>query len=110
MADPLLEGAKRLSDAATPGPWYAEGPWIQRTADQFIAEGYDDERGLADAEFIARARTLIPELVERVEQAELRLKLAEDVRLQMHGPLREKLWEALAAHHQPSSERGETAG
>jgi hypothetical protein len=75
MADPLIEEAKRLSEAATPGPWgFGQGEWTP------VARGLARKAGIpmdpgtvfktADTEFIARARTLVPELVERVERAE----------------------------------------
>lgn len=70
--DELIAEAKALDKAATPGPWdYNIGQGIvaefsqssEDAMDNPVATGRTDE----DAAFIARARTLVPELVAALE-------------------------------------------
>jgi hypothetical protein len=85
--DFLLERAKAICEAATPGPWktYQNGTAVGSDAAN-ICGIHDGGRGLAsptrhqagsmeaDATFIAEARTLLPALVEALEaeRAEVR--------------------------------------
>jgi len=86
--EPIADEALRLADAATPGPWEAKehyGPsdpeWWADHGDapsMWMPEGLawidQDEHGRymtqADAEFVARARTLLPEVASRVKELE----------------------------------------
>jgi hypothetical protein len=72
----LVGEARRLSEAATPGPWLirdSEVWWLssEATGEQVVEMLCEEtnERGCRDAEFIARARTLLPELAQQLEQA-----------------------------------------
>ena len=75
----LIEEAERLSDAATPGPWchnhYGVNNWPGPDAPTRIMEllhnqDDDGEQNYRDAEFIARARTMVPELAAAIRRAE----------------------------------------
>lgn len=89
-----LEELKKLAEAATPGPWgfrqypgddaeiyptYEAPPSFGEWAALFIAKDtYEDEipdRAVANASFIAAARSALPALIERVEAAEAEVKL-----------------------------------
>lgn len=74
---------RALCDAATPGPWRREGDWIDAGEyDQVIAPDrvecmshcYGGSSRIdveaADLEFIAAARSLVPELLDRAVRAE----------------------------------------
>ena len=74
----LIQEAKELDAAATPGPWINDDPdasnsALIRTTDpdrepfRLYFSWKDQQRGKADAEFIARARTLLPALVAALE-------------------------------------------
>lgn len=65
-----LADARRLCDNATPGEWVHLGHGeiaVQDTALYGPIGSFDSE---ADAEFIAAARTLIPWLIQRIDQLE----------------------------------------
>ena len=71
-AEKLIEEAGRLCDAADPGPWELDDNVVM-SGEEAVAECYL----FGDARFIARARTLVPDLVtalraerERAEKAE----------------------------------------
>lgn len=73
---PDLDALKRLCDAATPGPWTVDGPWgvgqvwtTPAESGERIADSVSD----ADAEFIAAARTAVPQLLARVAALEAEL-------------------------------------
>lgn len=61
---------RRLDAAATPGPWTVTpmGGIEQLHAD------YDGNTDVADANFIAAARTAVPALLDALEQAEARIQ------------------------------------
>lgn len=73
---------KQLAEAATPGPWWREGDdehfYGMRRGGRPNGEGIGSTRyygkihpdATADAEFIAAARTAVPELLEALEAAE----------------------------------------
>ena len=67
----LITEARELCEKATPGPWEATFGMDCRA---FIKTPNEDSDfklyNHADAAFIARSRTLIPELVEALEKAE----------------------------------------
>ena len=76
----LIEEAGRLCEHATPGPWTASSTGIKAHDGAhtvvYALDGYDVES--SDAAFIARARTLVPDLVtalraerERADKATL---------------------------------------
>lgn len=84
MAELDYDALQRLADAATPGPWAWEGdlseneaslapdrksggPGFVLSAYGLHTEGFVDV-GVADAEFIAAARTAIPVLLDRVRE------------------------------------------
>ena len=78
-AEKLIEEAGRLCEHATPGPWTASSTGIKAHDGAhtvvYALDGYEVES--SDAAFIARARTLVPDLVtalraerERAEKAE----------------------------------------
>ena len=78
--DRLIEEAGRLCEHATPGPWTASATGIKAHDGAhtvvYALDGYDVES--SDAAFIARARTLVPDLVtalraerERADKATL---------------------------------------
>lgn len=95
---PTRDQIRALADAATPGPWTpcTEG-WatISSGSDSVIhayhprdcchecGEPYDMEPGVAigveDLEFIAAARTAVPQLLDQLDQAEARIKAVQDV-------------------------------
>ncbi|MFE2106663.1 hypothetical protein ACFXAF_12460 [Kitasatospora sp. NPDC059463] len=67
-----LDAVRRRADAATPGPWHIEEDrhdLVRRVTDTSgtldINLGYLGNRTLADAEFIAHARTDLPTLMDR---------------------------------------------
>lgn len=74
-----LDAIRARCDAATPGPWmvfegaypYGEGYVIESPAD-LVAGNFDHEEGgiirKEDAEFIAAARTDVPELLAEIER------------------------------------------
>jgi len=92
MTDEELQAIRARVEAATPGPWKVEGRHPSYSPDRFQVDGivtaYDDpERAdfprpiqivetdsgcyppyLADAEFIAQARTDVPALLAEVER------------------------------------------
>ena len=84
-----LEAIKRRCDAATAGPWRVEHGINVICADGKTATGatgtdaeYWHNRDKSNAEFIAHARTDIPNLIEEIEKlqeqvSELRRKLYE---------------------------------
>ena len=57
-AEKLIEEAGRLCDAADPGPWELDDNVVM-SGEEAVAECYL----FGDARFIARARTLVPDLV-----------------------------------------------
>lgn len=74
-----LDEARRLTEAATPGPWEACGDWAVTSPEcnicgtQHLCSIHDGGRtsrrpAIADAEFIAAARTLVPALISEIEQ------------------------------------------
>lgn len=109
MTEPLdLEAIRVLADKATPGPWSAadeHGDWPGATPawcvsrmdgeewlhDVFYhASQSDGEQAERDSEFIAAARTLIPQLVDALAAAQTRgdewRKIAEyGLHLAMYG-------------------------
>ena len=75
----LVEEAEKLSTQATPGPWchnrYGVNNWPGPDAPTRLMEllhndDKDDEQNVRDAEFIARARTMVPELAAALRRAE----------------------------------------
>lgn len=77
----LIEEAEALSNAATPGPWchnsYGVNNWPGpeapvRVMEMLHNQDDDDEQNHRDAEFIARARTLVPELVTALRETTAR--------------------------------------
>ena len=85
MSDDLIAEALKLSEKATPAPWYAgaqndalfivigrapsssnDDPWhdAPRTVLAAMRQPFSGQQEVADAAFIARARTLVPELAE----------------------------------------------
>ena len=76
----LLSEARKLDAEATPGPWRAEGCMIRASQRDYIANVYKgkDDEDKHDRDFIARARTLLPQLADALEQAEAVIKIAID--------------------------------
>lgn len=64
-----LEEIKRLTEAATPGPWTILGDdamgWINE-----LRMGYEGELPSNDIRFIAMARTMMPKLIAAIEAAD----------------------------------------
>lgn len=82
--------ARRLADAATPGPWNVAAWWlgnevkVVESPSRRIASDlwHDGQMHSADAEFIAAARSLVPALLDELDATvadrdQLRTKLAE---------------------------------
>ncbi len=78
-----LPAIKKLCEAATEGPWTAELDYVsafipdKRPNGEIIGRWWPSISGLlsdgqrqANAEFAARARTLVPQLVEALEEAQ----------------------------------------
>lgn len=68
---------KRLCEEAAPGPWRhdhtgeADEEWgngVFEPDGNIICEGWADEYGIPDMQFIAASRTAIPELIKGVER------------------------------------------
>lgn len=67
MSEPDLEAIRARKDAATPGPWDAPllgGVWTDDDGGGWITTDAED----ANAEFIAHARTDIPDLLEAIDR------------------------------------------
>ena len=83
MTDPtkLIAEARALDAAATPGPWETGDPehpgavWTAADGDTLVARIPAGRWCEADAALIARARTLLPELADRLEACEKRLAI-----------------------------------
>ena len=80
-AEKLIEEAEALSNAATPGPWchnsHGVNNWPGPEAPARVMEllhnqDDDDEQNHRDSEFIARARTLVPELAAALRETTAR--------------------------------------
>ena len=74
----LITEARELCGRATPGEWHWEGELLLTDAEQFLVlkPYYDNDTDNVstcvmpdDAAFIARSRTLIPELCDALEKA-----------------------------------------
>lgn len=71
-----VEHTKTLEAAATPGPWHTEpskhvsGRYVIDTESRTIMHVTGPVHSLADAEFIAHARTAVPALVAAVERVQ----------------------------------------
>ena len=82
MSKDLITEARELCAAATPGPWFNFGDWMIHTEPDVEQSGIAPEKvvGTVKAEnaaFIARSRTIIPELCDALEKAEKRIRLLE---------------------------------
>lgn len=75
----LITEARELCEKATPGKWHWEGKLLLTDAEQFLVlkPYYDDDTDNVstcvmpyDAAFIARSRTLVPELCAALEKAQ----------------------------------------
>jgi hypothetical protein len=75
MSD-IVQRAKAALEGATDGPWEIVGGGEYVTGVGILAAPDDGGVTSGDAEFIAQARTLVPELVAEVERLRL---LVEDV-------------------------------
>lgn len=72
---PNLTAIRARADAASPGPWHADHDEFGCTvmgdfgweAPGTFEYGVDSEQGKADAEFVAHARTDVPDLLAEVE-------------------------------------------
>ena len=88
-----LKEIRALCDGATPGPWKAEADQVWSSVKPSPATGFrmykvcnmahntrlgKDRWGKADAQFIAAAKTIIPELLDRIETAEDALRWAKN--------------------------------
>lgn len=110
----LVEEARRIADAATPEPWHVQSDgWTVRTTPAHC-DGYDGPRGIkvattghsgdsverevANAEFIARARTLVPEMAAALASQARDLDAARATRAGLLGI-------AEAAYHDAAAER-----
>jgi len=64
----LIEEARKLDAAATPGPWAANRNNVMATESRLIAytgsESFPYDKTRAAAAFIARSRTLLPQLAD----------------------------------------------
>lgn len=89
ITDDEIKSARALCDAATPGPWKhvrgpaardvlydANGRELLFTSNEYYARADLEEN---DAAFIAAARTLVPRLLDEVEQARRELSEAHDI-------------------------------
>ena len=82
-----LDQIEARADAATEGPWEKRtvngwGMVVSYSTDamiQLVAEFRHKERDLNDAEFIAHARTDVPELVEAVRRRDAALRAVLDL-------------------------------
>lgn len=78
-----LDKLKKLSDAATPGPWTNYNNGIYRAAAHHGGNVCDicpeTVEHKANAEFIAAARTAVPQLIEEVEKQREMIEKLEDV-------------------------------
>jgi hypothetical protein len=79
----LITEARELCEKATPGKWHWEGELLLTDAEQFLVlkPYYDDDTDNVstcvmpyDAAFIARSRTLIPELCDALEKANAQIE------------------------------------
>ena len=93
---PTRDQLRALADAATPGPWrigeaftepaswvahLADNGWDDRTTVTSQDATARDDQEVRDAEFIAAARTAIPQLLDQLDAAEQRIRdLAQEVR------------------------------
>ncbi|KKN21871.1 hypothetical protein LCGC14_0921000 [marine sediment metagenome] len=88
-----LPAIEKLCEAATPEPWTAELDYVsafipdKRPNGEIIGRWWPSISGLlsdgqrqANAEFAARARTLVPQLVEALEEAQGKLKAVREWR------------------------------
>lgn len=73
------QAIRERAEAATPGPWHAgpsyyEGPLVSYVAGAHVSvhpEASDDrQEGVADAEFIAHARSDVPALLDDIDRLE----------------------------------------
>jgi hypothetical protein len=87
MEQQRLDAIKARAEAATPGPWIAKTNrhpqcngepwgWISGAKENTTWSG---RRGKANAEFIAHARTDIPDLIAEVERLEAELEATKQV-------------------------------
>ena len=81
MSPEERERLRTLADAATPGPWTREAGWIRSPDGYQRAVVYctDDVRPSyeADGDFIAAARTAVPDLLDDLDAAESALDEAQ---------------------------------
>ncbi len=82
MTPAQLEELKRLCDAATPGPWAAESYMATSGGPEIVAistGGHGGRYALTreTAEFVAAARSVVPELIAEVERLRELVKDAE---------------------------------
>ena len=86
MYEKLIAEAEELCNKATPGPWEAreQGNSVKSYAVKPVSPRNFAQRGICagispkteDATFIARSRTLIPELVEALKESQRREQAA----------------------------------
>lgn len=62
-----IEGLRKLAEAATPGPWCRNGPYVYRSTSPHDANGFRvgsalDAQDASDADFIIAARSALPAL------------------------------------------------
>lgn len=71
-AQPTRDQLRALANAATPGPWEVKGDELDGTGVAHCCMPPDPE-DRADMEFIAAARTALPQLLDQLDQAEAEL-------------------------------------
>lgn len=64
MTNEELDRLEALANAATPGPWVADERWVEDADEYDIGEAQET----SDAEFIAAARTAIPQLIAEIRR------------------------------------------
>ena len=74
MTPDRIKGLRELCDAATPGPWKDDAPFVVTEADIWssLGEIVHDH----DAVFIGAARSALPEALDEIEELRAELNLA----------------------------------
>lgn len=73
-----IEALEALSDAATRGPWIADGWEIYTENRDWVAESCDidnESQAIANGSFIAAARSAIPALIAEVRRLESAVRI-----------------------------------
>jgi hypothetical protein len=72
-----IQAARALVEAATPGEWIVANGGTLIVPDNLLGQAIGGTEHVADAEFIAEARTLVPRLLDALDEARAEITATE---------------------------------